>query len=379
MAAAGSAAEASGRRGTSAFRRLASSLGLSICALIVVFLVIEIGFRIVAPRENIPQREYDPHLGWRGRPDLECVLNERLFTIGISQNARGFRDAERAVEKPSGVTRVLCVGDSYTWGWGVEQDAIYTAALERRYAEAGSAVEVLNAGVGGYSTDQLLLYLWDEGFSYSPDFVVYQAAWNDVRDNPRTLVEAIYAKPAFELGDDGALVLQGFPVPPLGATAMLKYFVSRHSRLAYFLKHRLHLARFAQTADETPVPDPRPADGRDEVDYPFRLFCRLAAEMDAECRARGAGFVTLIDFEVSRAEREHWERFYGHVNVRFVNAYLTARGEAAGTPAHIPHDGHWTEDGHRWVADILYDDVLRIWNMRRRLSKPVGTAEIGDP
>ncbi len=375
MTAARSARKTTDRRRVSVLGRLVSSVGLSIGALAIAVLLIELVLRFVAPGENIPQREYDPHLGWRGRPNLECVLNERLFTIAISQNSRGFRDVERSVEKPPGTTRILCCGDSFTWGWGIEQDEIYTTVLEQRYADAGVAVEVLNAGVGGYSTDQLLLYLRDEGFSYSPDFVVYQAAWNDVRDNPRILVEAIYNKPVYDLGDDGELALQGFPVPPLGTAGRLKYFVSRHSRLAYFLRHRLHLARFAQTADEIPVPDPRPAVGRDEVGYPFRLFCRLVAEMDADCRERGAGFVALIGFEVSRAERKYWERVYGHVNVRFVSGYLTARGEAAGTPAYIPRDGHWTEDGHRWVADVLYDDVLRIWNMKRRRPSPAGSTQ----
>lgn len=358
MAVAGRSGRVTDRRTTPVLRRLVSSLGLSVGALVVALIVIELLLRIVAPHENIPQREYDRHLGWRGRPGLECVLNERLFTISISQNSRGFRDTERSVETPPGTTRVLCCGDSFTWGWGVEQDEIYTTVLERCYRDAGSAVEVLNAGVGGYSTDQLLLFLNREGLSYSPDYVVYQAAWNDVRDNPRTVVEAIYNKPVFDLEDGGKLVLRGCPVPPLGTVGTLKYFISRHSRLAYFLKHRLHLARFAQHADEDPPPDPAPPAGLAEVGYPFRLFCRLVAEMDAACRERGAGFVVLIDFALTDVELEYWEAVRGHVDARFVADYLLTRGEAAGAPAYIPHDGHWTADGHRWIADLLHDDVL---------------------
>jgi lysophospholipase L1-like esterase len=393
---------AQGRRRTKEDRilkKLASSLALSIAAVVVALLVIEIVLRIAAPGENIPQREYDPHLGWRGRPNLECVLNEGHFRISISQNSRGFRDVERPVGKPPGTKRILCLGDSFTWGWGVEQDEIYTTVLGRRYAEAGTSVEVLNAGVGGYSTDQLLLYLEREGFSYSPDSVVYQAAWNDVRDNPRTLVEAIYNKPAYDLEADGNLVLRGSPVPPLGAVGRLKYLVSRHSRFAYFLKHRLHLARFAreavadqgaeeatggagarsQTAADiegaaggaegaTPAAEGRGAAttpaGPAEAGYPFRLFCALVAEMDAVCGERGTAFVTLIDFEVSDLEMDHWERACGHVEVRFVDRYLRAR-ETADAPAYIPNDGHWTADGHRWIAELLHEDVLAAWSHGR--------------
>jgi hypothetical protein len=357
--------------------RLASTLGLSVGAIIVALLVIELGLRVVAPRENVPQREFDRRLGWRGRPNLDCVLNEGHFEIAISQNSRGFRDRERAVDKPRGEARVLCCGDSFTWGWGVPQDEIYTAVLERRYDEAGVAVEVLNAGVGGYSTDQLLLYLEPEGFSYAPDYVVYQATWNDVRDNPRTVVEAIYHKPFFELGDDGRLVLRGSPVPPLGAVGTLKYIISRHSRLAYFLRHRLHVARFAGQADEGGASGAVPTSGADgpaahapgerevsgaDVGYPFRLFCRLVTEMDAACREHGANFTALIDFSVTDRELEYWESVCGHVDARFVADYLRARGKAAGAPAYIPNDGHWTADGHRWIADLLYEDVLRGWS-----------------
>lgn len=364
-------------------KRLVSSVGLSIAAVIVALLLIEVALRIAAPGQNIPQREYDPALGWRGRPNLDCVLNEGHFTIRISQNSRGFRDGEHSVEKPQGVARVLCCGDSFTWGWGVEQDQIYTAVLERRYAHAGAAVEVLNAGVGGYSTDQLLLYLLDEGFSYSPDYVVYQAAWNDVRDNPRTIVEAIYHKPAFDLEEGGKLVLRDCPVPPLGTLGTIKYVVSRHSRLAYFLKHRMHFARFARAPDRGPAADAEPGSlraplaerratgpgrggggsrpvGVEEVGYPFRLFCRLVATMDAACRDRGAGFTALIDFEVSEKELAYWNDVCGHVDVRFVDRYLRAH-ESADAPAYIPLDGHWTADGHRWIADLLYDDVLGAW------------------
>lgn len=354
-----------------------SSLGLSVGALVLALVVIELVLRAVAPLENVPQREFDPRLGWRGRPNLHCILNEGHFTISISQNSRGFRDREHAIEKPSGTARILCLGDSFTWGWGVDQADIYTAVLQRRYDEAAAPVEVVNAGVGGYSTDQLLLYLEPEGLSYTPEWVVYQAAWNDVRDNPRTVVEAIYHKPRFVLEGDGGLVLRDCPVPPLGTVGALKYFVSRHSRLAYFLRHRLHVARFARLArDEeatdatvsaetsgpgTPLPerDGAPPSEGGEVGYPFRLFCRLVDEMDRVCREHGASFVALIDLPLTESELEYWGAVCGHVDARLVTDYLLARAAAAGAPAYIPADGHWTADGHRWIADLLYEDVLK--------------------
>ena len=86
--------------------------------------------------------------------------------------ARGFRDAERQFAKPEGVRRVLCVGDSFTWGWGVEDDKIYTRVLQRMLDAEGRRTEVINAGIKGYGTVQCLVYLLHEGFEYAPDVVV---------------------------------------------------------------------------------------------------------------------------------------------------------------------------------------------------------------
>jgi len=340
------------------WRRVVANLGLSVTALVVVFVAAELAVRIVCPHENIPQRQYDELLGWRGRPGLDCVLDQGYFEIRIQQNSDGFRDIERTRDAAPGTTRILCCGDSFTWGWGVEQEAIYTSVLETMYDREGADIEVLNAGVGGYSTDHVLLYLRGEGLSYSPDVVIYQAGRNDVRDNPRALVEQIYSKPVFVLREDGSLDLQGSPVPPLGFARRLKYVISRHSRLAYMLKHRLHVQGL--TSGPPPAYRPSAVEGgtEGEAGYAFRLFCRLVAEMDDLCNARGADFVAIIDFALSESESSYWEEVCCDVDARFVAPYLQRREENTGHTACIPGDGHWSEDGHRWIAEFLHDNVL---------------------
>ena len=99
-----------------AFRKCASLLCLSAGAVVLVLIVAEAGLRILAPGQHIPQREYDELLGWRGRPELDCELREKLFTISVSQNSSGFRDRDRALAKRRGSMRIMCLGDSFTWG-----------------------------------------------------------------------------------------------------------------------------------------------------------------------------------------------------------------------------------------------------------------------
>ena len=62
----------------------------------------------------------------------------------------------------------MVIGDSFAFGWGVSDSQTYSARLEA----ALPALEVINLGVGGYGTDQMLLMLREEGLRYAPDLVI---------------------------------------------------------------------------------------------------------------------------------------------------------------------------------------------------------------
>lgn len=67
----------------------------------------------------------------------------------VSINEHGFRGPSFAVEKPPGTFRVLAVGDSVTFGYGVAEEASFVRILESRLEAPGSRVEVINAGLPG--------------------------------------------------------------------------------------------------------------------------------------------------------------------------------------------------------------------------------------
>jgi hypothetical protein len=99
-------------------------------------------------------------------------------------NSRGYRDLERAIPKPAGVHRVLCLGDSFTWGVGVEFDDAYPQRLERalrrRRREPWEAVSLAMPGMN--SADEAA-QLVAEGFAYDPDIVVLGYVLNDSEDS----------------------------------------------------------------------------------------------------------------------------------------------------------------------------------------------------
>jgi hypothetical protein len=111
-------------------RLLLVPLALLIASVVVTLAVVEVGLRLVAPSENIAKVEYEPLRGWRGAVSASFTFEDDPVRMEVAQNSRGYRDLERTEENPDGAERILCCGDSFTWGWGVEQDSIYTRVLE---------------------------------------------------------------------------------------------------------------------------------------------------------------------------------------------------------------------------------------------------------
>ena len=68
-------------------------------------------------------------------------------------NSDGFRDREPGEKRP-GVPRVVVLGDSYVFGWAVLEAETFPTRAEALLRREGRAVEILNAGVPGYNTEQ---------------------------------------------------------------------------------------------------------------------------------------------------------------------------------------------------------------------------------
>jgi hypothetical protein len=108
------------------------------------------------------------------------LLRDRTIRI----NSHGLRDREFSYEKPEGVKRVLGIGDSFTFGYGVNLDNCYLKQLERRLNRNGDKWEVINAGVSGYSMWQYLAYFEHYGYRYEPDLVTIGIYFDDFYGEP---------------------------------------------------------------------------------------------------------------------------------------------------------------------------------------------------
>jgi hypothetical protein len=153
--------------------------------------------------------EYDPELGWRNRPGTRAKIALAGSTYEVTINSRGQRGPERGYEKPARVKRVVLLGDSTAWGWGVGDEEMWPRLVERALE---GRVEIVNLAVPGYGTDQELLMLEREGLKYEPDLVLLAFVHNDAVSNRFPEMQGMQ-KPVFERDAAGAWVLKNQPVP----------------------------------------------------------------------------------------------------------------------------------------------------------------------
>jgi len=117
----------------------------------------------------------DPRIVYELRPGLDVTfLGAPLLT-----NADGFRGPAVRAERTRPAVRVVGLGDSVMFGWGVSEEETYLALLPGRLASTGVAWEVINTAVPGYNTVMEVETLEAKGLRFDPDLVILNFVGND--------------------------------------------------------------------------------------------------------------------------------------------------------------------------------------------------------
>jgi lysophospholipase L1-like esterase len=217
---------------------------LLIVSFLVTLLVLEITLRIIAHYDhnyldNLVSKKQlvdtrGDQLGdiVRLHPDNKIVYELRPHTKGIfvgqqiSINSLGMRDKERSLEKPPGVFRILALGDSHTFGWGVRQEETWPLVLEDLLSQNDPSrkFQVMNLGVPGYNTVQEVQAFSTKAEALNPDLVIINYCNNDM-DLPNFLanppdpfsLNTSYLKDFIRRRIE---LLKGNVLSPLGLTAI---------------------------------------------------------------------------------------------------------------------------------------------------------------
>ena len=156
--------------------RLLQNLALSGAVFLGCVAVVEIALRF-AGYGRLEIYQPDPKLYWRLAPNQDCFTKVGHQPVHI--NSHGTRGAEFAADKPAGTFRILSLGDSRTFGWGLSEAETYSArlgeSLQKQFGNA-SKVEVINAGVNAWSFPQMLVFYRDVAAAWQPDVVILAEA-----------------------------------------------------------------------------------------------------------------------------------------------------------------------------------------------------------
>ena len=177
-------------------RWLLARLSMVAFSLFLVGLVLEVAFRL----EFYHSKDFAMEM-WKYavrlkrpviNPDLSFVHvgNSHAFLMGVDVriNSQGLRDYEYPFEKRPGTYRIMMLGDSTTFGWGVPLENTTAKILERNLnngrTTGNKKFEVINAGIGNYDTVQEVTYYSTRGRAFHPDLVVLVFFINDPEPVP---------------------------------------------------------------------------------------------------------------------------------------------------------------------------------------------------
>jgi hypothetical protein len=328
--------------------------------------------------------------GWSQR----CLQGKPEFRTFVRINGLGLHDREIPYAR-SAARRILVLGDSFTEAFQVEFDESFSKRLEASLNAPdppGARVEIVNAGVSGWGTDNALLFFQTEGWRYRPDVVmlVFNTG-NDVFENDRALItfSSIHPdKPYFRLVD-GRLVRTNYPLPEHSAVKQwvlwLYHVLEPHSALARRIATVPVIWQYLQSppAREPGAPPANPW----QVylrDYPehwregWRITRGLLLRLRQVVEAHGAKFVVVVlngREEVSPARMQAAIRFHPELAAGvdadkpnwLITRFLARRGvstipllagfrakySADAKPAYFDWDVHWAPPGHALAATLI--------------------------
>jgi lysophospholipase L1-like esterase len=171
--------------------RLAQDTAIVLAVSLGLMVALEGALRLFWPQELVDTRVRGAHfantdsvLGVRYTPNAIWRFRHPEYSVVYAINGQGFRDkAERPYAKPVGTIRVLLLGDSFTFGQGVNSEDTWAALAERELRRQGRTFDLVNAGMQGMDTGSELTLLRRLARRSDADAVVLGFLINDLYTN----------------------------------------------------------------------------------------------------------------------------------------------------------------------------------------------------
>ena len=301
-------------------------------------------------------------LGFKMAPNFEGVGPVGSW---VKTNSRGIRDdVEHQWTKPPGTIRILGVGDSFAFGWGVSLAETFLKKLEHNLKQmTGREIETINAGVPQWDLNHYYVYLKNIGIRYSPDIILLTYFFNDI---PQFIQETIPAEPEYsrQVQYKGGI---------FGSSALFNFLKSQADHLRR--KNKLARVDFLSTLEAR-----RPEliqqstrlllsnSNQAQTRSSFHILKTLLEKIQAIAQKNNSHLVVMFVPDVAQTH---------HAELQYINQVLASLTEAMHIPfADItpmfetasdprifylwPRDWHTNAEGHEKMADALVPLVCHV-------------------
>lgn len=326
------------------FAAAAFALGVLLC-----LAVLEIATRAVGIAPPLPHHDgfvADAVLPWKMRANRARRGRTDEFDVRYAHNALGFRGDDRPFEKPPDTFRIIGIGDSFTYGIGVDGHATFLARIEAAltppHTQHARAVEAINLGIPRYWPDPETLVLEHYGVRFQPDIVIVGVLPNDVADT-RT-------------GTAGLDVSRGY---------LITSRARRLGGIGQWLFVRSHVARVLIGQALAGDPHPELAMEDEEaawarMDNAFDRMVRLSATVDA--RMVFLHIPQIGGWETAAAQDVltppvRLRRFCAARGCHVIDVLPAMRAHPRPDTLYYPKNGHCTEAGHALIADVVVREL----------------------
>jgi lysophospholipase L1-like esterase len=331
--------------GARPMKDLIRNIVLGAASLALFWAAVEGGLRLAG---FVPERTVNPNFDWGTRGEFwRFKPGSRWKTdVGghqVSINSYGLRGREVGPPEP-GTLRVLVLGDSVTFGHGVAEDDTFVRKLEIQREGREPPIEVVNAGIPGWSTRQQRIFYERHSAGIAPDLVLVGFVLNDFTEIHRGLVRLDPGREVALFRTLGWLARRSAVV----ASAKRGYETLRSPE-----QREIHEIRELATRSESP-----------EVQRAMDQTIDELRSLAGLVRARGEEFgVVVFPFrfqlleEGLEAPQRRLRGFAEAEGVAFLDTLPLLSGYPAGEVL-LDHD-HFTSVGHALVAEALSEWIDR--------------------
>lgn len=334
-------------RQQSAPRRWLAGIIATLIGCVIAALAAEGIARVFFDEPLQPRFVVDPGYGvrWNQAGVETRHYSPKEYDVRVTTNSVGMRGPREYAEKRTpGMRRIILLGDSFTFGYGVEDGEVVSAALENALnaATPASPAEVLNMGVSGFGQAEELVTWQARGRLYRPDAVVIFYFDNDIGNNAVAQL--------FGLQADGSMVRTGREYLPGARLQQLLYTIPparwlfEHSRAWNFIRNRL-----SEVVQNALLRNQGLKTFGDATPAGVDLTKALLAELCREIQADGARPIIFVippqdmqsNFPLTADE------------VAALGASLVDGRQFLDAADYYRMDGHWRASGHRKAAKAL--------------------------